>query len=149
MYVFIQGGGFNSNGNANFNGSDLVRASGDGIVVVNFNYRVGPYGFLASKEIVDNTTLSLNNGLKDQRQLLKWVNKYIDQVCHTQIVQDGSKGRCRAIVLPALSNLCPVAVHVLPLLTNTVWRRSWPCHSRRCQRRRRIDHLTAHGLWRT
>lgn len=62
------------------NGSDLVRASGEGIIVVNFNYRVGPYGFLASKEIVANKTLSLNNGLKDQRQLLKWVQKHIAQV---------------------------------------------------------------------
>ena len=80
VYVFIQGGGFNNNGNANMNGSDLVRGSGEGIVVVNFNYRVGPYGFLASKEILANKTLSLNNGLKDQRQLLKWVQKHIDQV---------------------------------------------------------------------
>ena len=80
VYVFIQGGGFNNNGNANLDGSDLVRASGKQIVVVNFNYRVGPYGFLAGAEIVANKSLSLNNGLKDQRQLLKWVNKYIDQV---------------------------------------------------------------------
>lgn len=50
------------------------------MVVVNFNYRVGPYGFLASKEIVANQSLSLNNGLKDQRQLLKWVKAHIDQV---------------------------------------------------------------------
>lgn len=83
VYVFIQGGGFNNNGNANLNGSDLVRASGERIVVVNFNYRVGPYGFLASQEVVANKSLSLNNGLKDQRQLLKWVNKYINQVSFT------------------------------------------------------------------
>jgi carboxylesterase type B len=89
VYVFIQGGGFNNNGNANMNGTDLVRASDKRIVVVNFNYRVGPYGFLASEEIVANKTLSLNNGLKDQRQLLKWVNAHIDRVrfismtCHS------------------------------------------------------------------
>lgn len=47
------------------------------MVVVNFNYRVGPYGFLAAKEITANETLSLNNGLKDQRQALKWVKKHI------------------------------------------------------------------------
>lgn len=79
VYVFIQGGGFNDNGNGNLNGSDLVR---DGnMVVVNFNYRVGPYGFLASEELVANKSLSLNNGLKDQRQLLMWVKKHITQVC--------------------------------------------------------------------
>lgn len=65
------------NGNADYNGADLIQAADNGMVVVNFNYRVGPYGFLASKEIVANKTLSLNNGLKDQRQALKWVQKYI------------------------------------------------------------------------
>lgn len=79
--MFIQGGGFNSNGNANLNGSRLIRAAEGQMVVVNFNYRVGAYGFLASKEIADNKTLSMNNGLKDQRQLLKWVKDHIDQVC--------------------------------------------------------------------
>lgn len=38
VYVFIQGGGFNSNSKAN-NGSGLVMASGMNIVVVNFSYR--------------------------------------------------------------------------------------------------------------
>ncbi|KAF1350447.1 alpha/beta-hydrolase [Lizonia empirigonia] len=79
VYVFIQGGGFNMNGNANYDGADLIDAAGGDMVVVNFNYRVGPYGFLASREIVANQTLSLNNGLKDQRLLLKWVQKYIHE----------------------------------------------------------------------
>lgn len=77
VYVFIQGGGFNTNGNADYNGADLIAAADDGMVVVNFNYRVGPYGFLAGKEIVANKTLSLNNGLKDQRLALHWVQKHI------------------------------------------------------------------------
>lgn len=42
VYFFIQGGGFNTNSNANYNGSGLIQASGMNIVVVNFNYRVGP-----------------------------------------------------------------------------------------------------------
>lgn len=49
------------------------------MVVVNFNYRVGPYGFLAGKEIAANGSLSLNNGLKDQRMALKWVQNHIQQ----------------------------------------------------------------------
>ncbi|KAF2787323.1 alpha/beta-hydrolase [Melanomma pulvis-pyrius CBS 109.77] len=77
VYIFIQGGGFNLNGNANYNGGLLVDAANEQIVVVNFNYRVGPYGFMASKEIVADQNLSLNNGLKDQRQLLKWVKTNI------------------------------------------------------------------------
>jgi carboxylesterase type B len=79
VYVFIQGGGFSVNGNANYNGADLIDAADNNIVVVNFNYRVGPYGFLAGKEITANKSLSLNNGLKDQRQALKWVKKHIQQ----------------------------------------------------------------------
>ncbi|KAF2105520.1 Alpha/Beta hydrolase protein [Lophiotrema nucula] len=79
VYIFIQGGGFNLNGNANYNGSKLIQAADYNMVVVNFNYRVGPYGFLASKEVVANKTLSLNNGLKDQRQLMRWVKAHIDK----------------------------------------------------------------------
>jgi len=75
-YSFIQGGGFNTNSNANYNGSGLVLASDQNIIVVNFNYRVGPYGFLASSEVVKGG--SLNNGLKDQRKALQWVQKYIE-----------------------------------------------------------------------
>ncbi|KAF2267313.1 alpha/beta-hydrolase [Lojkania enalia] len=79
VYIFIQGGGFNYNGNANYNATDLIHAANDSIVVVNFNYRVGPYGFLASKEIAEDESLSLNNGLKDQRQLLRWVQSHISK----------------------------------------------------------------------
>jgi carboxylesterase type B len=75
VYVFIQSGGFNLNSNPYFNGSDLVQQSGNKLVVVNFNYRVGVYGFLAGKEIQAGG--SLNNGLKDQRAVLQWVQKHI------------------------------------------------------------------------
>lgn len=79
VYVFIQGGGFSINGNANYDGADLIDAADNNMVVVNFNYRVGPYGFLAGKELAANQSLSLNNGLKDQRQALMWVKKHIQQ----------------------------------------------------------------------
>lgn len=44
VYFFIQGGGFNTNSNPNYNGSGLIMAGDMDLVVVNFNYRVGPYG---------------------------------------------------------------------------------------------------------
>ncbi|KAG9685882.1 alpha/beta-hydrolase, partial [Aureobasidium melanogenum] len=75
VYFYIQGGGFNSNSNPNYNGSGLIEASNHNIVVVNFNYRVGPYGFLASNEIVKGG--STNNGLKDQVKALQWLQKNI------------------------------------------------------------------------
>ncbi|KAF2101957.1 cholinesterase [Rhizodiscina lignyota] len=77
VYFFIQGGGFNTNSNPNLNGTGLIHASGGNIIVANFNYRVGPYGFLASKEVEAGG--SLNNGLKDQIKALQWVQKYISK----------------------------------------------------------------------
>ncbi|KAL9618080.1 MAG: hypothetical protein Q9160_007150 [Pyrenula sp. 1 TL-2023] len=74
VFFFIQGGGFNADSNPNFNGSGIVTASGYNVVVVTFNYRVGPYGFLAGQEVS-----SLNNGLKDQVKALEWVQSYITE----------------------------------------------------------------------
>ncbi|KAI8631886.1 vacuolar triacylglycerol lipase [Xylariaceae sp. FL1651] len=72
VYFFIQGGGFNSLSNPNLNGKGLIQASGYNIVVVTFNYRVGPYGFIAHED-----EIAPNNGLLDQRKALEWVQKYI------------------------------------------------------------------------
>ncbi|KAG5978463.1 hypothetical protein E4U55_006210 [Claviceps digitariae] len=72
VFLFIQGGGFNHNSNANINASGLIQASGHGIVVVSFNYRVGPYGFLT-----DGQDLTPNNGLRDQEKAMQWVQQHI------------------------------------------------------------------------
>jgi carboxylesterase type B len=77
VFFFIQGGGFNSDSNPNLNGSGLIKAADMDMVIVNFNYRVGPWGFLASEEV--QTDGSINNGLKDQIKALEWVQKYISQ----------------------------------------------------------------------
>ena len=74
VYFFIQGGGFNT-AYPTQNGSALVTASGGNIIVVSVNYRVSAYGFLASAEI--QAKGSLNNGLKDQRMALQWVQDNI------------------------------------------------------------------------
>ncbi|KAI0506366.1 vacuolar triacylglycerol lipase [Xylaria bambusicola] len=72
VFFFIQGGGFNSLSNPNYNGRGLVKASGNNIIVVTFNYRVGPYGFITHED-----EITPNNGLLDQRKALEWVHKYI------------------------------------------------------------------------
>ncbi|KUL85639.1 hypothetical protein ZTR_08872 [Talaromyces verruculosus] len=77
VFVWIQGGGFNALTNANYDGTGLIEASDFNIVVVTFNYRVGPYGFLASQEVEQSGCL--NSGLKDMIKLLQWVQEYIDQ----------------------------------------------------------------------
>ncbi|KAJ6152235.1 hypothetical protein N7497_006554 [Penicillium chrysogenum] len=54
---------------------EVVRESGHNIIFVNFNYRVGVLGFLASEHVRENG--DLNAGLLDQRKALYWVQKHI------------------------------------------------------------------------
>ncbi|ROW11572.1 hypothetical protein VMCG_01276 [Cytospora schulzeri] len=75
VWLFIQGGGYVTNSNANWDGEEVVRKSGNNIVFVNFNYRVSMWGFLASSKVQDNGTL--NAGLLDQRFLMEWVKTHI------------------------------------------------------------------------
>ncbi|KAF2965742.1 hypothetical protein GQX73_g7824 [Xylaria multiplex] len=72
VFFFIQGGGFNSLSNPNYNGRGLVKASGYNIIVVTLNYRVGLYGF-----ITNGDKITPNIGLLDQRKALEWVHNYI------------------------------------------------------------------------
>ncbi|GAB7335369.1 hypothetical protein MBLNU13_g07751t2 [Cladosporium sp. NU13] len=92
VMFFLQGGGFNSNANSNFNGTGLVLASEMNMIVVTFNYRVGPYGFLASQEVLEGG--SINNGLKDQRKALEWVQQHIEEFggdnCHVVLSGDSA-----------------------------------------------------------
>ncbi|KAI9042436.1 uncharacterized protein KD926_005514 [Aspergillus affinis] len=75
VWVFIQGGGYAQNSNANYNGTKVVQESGHGIVFVTLNYRVGALGFLASEKVRKNG--NLNAGLLDQRMALQWVQEHI------------------------------------------------------------------------
>lgn len=77
VWVFVSGGGYISLTNANWNGAEVVEKSGHNIVMVNFNYRVGLFGFLASERIREDG--DLNVGLLDQRMLLQWVKQHIAQ----------------------------------------------------------------------
>ncbi|KUL89789.1 hypothetical protein ZTR_00456 [Talaromyces verruculosus] len=74
VWVYIQGGGYAAMGNPNYNGTDVVSYSGGNIVQINFNYRVGVLGFLASDEVRKDG--NLNVGLLDQRFLLSWVKEH-------------------------------------------------------------------------
>ncbi len=64
-----------ANSNANYNGTNVVEKSGGKIILINFDYRVSAYGFLASEKVRSNG--NLNAGLLDQRKALEWVQKYI------------------------------------------------------------------------
>ncbi|AEO65347.1 uncharacterized protein THITE_2076582 [Thermothielavioides terrestris NRRL 8126] len=75
VWVFIQGGGYVANSNANWDGAEVVQRSGHSIVMLNFNYRVGLWGFLASERV--RADGALNAGLLDQRMLMQWVKRHI------------------------------------------------------------------------
>lgn len=78
VMVWIHGGGnLNGSGSAPFyDGANLAKK---GVVVVTFNYRLGPFGFFAhpllSKE--SGLCVSGNYGILDQIAALKWVQKNI------------------------------------------------------------------------
>ncbi|KAF4617351.1 hypothetical protein D9613_005823 [Agrocybe pediades] len=78
--VWIFGGGFEL-GNPNiYDGGVIVSRSialGSPVIYVSMNYRLTGLGFLASKEVKAAGVGNL--GLQDQRQALRWVQKYITQ----------------------------------------------------------------------
>ncbi|KAF2467343.1 triacylglycerol lipase-like protein [Lindgomyces ingoldianus] len=106
VMFFIQGGGFGSNSNANYNGSDLAREGN--MVIVSINYRVGPCGFLQSEEVVKEG--SLNNGMKDQIKALEWVRDNVEKFGGNpeHVVLNGDSAGASSIVIllvsPALRN---------------------------------------------
>ncbi|TFK25315.1 triacylglycerol lipase 3 [Coprinopsis marcescibilis] len=79
VLFWIYGGGFIVGSSSAYDGSEIVAHSvrrGTPVVYVNFNYRVGPFGFPAGKEAEDKRKLNL--GLQDVIAALKWVNANID-----------------------------------------------------------------------
>jgi para-nitrobenzyl esterase len=75
VMVWIHGGG-NVAGSGNENGESLMR---HGVVLVSFNYRLGPFGFFAHPALAAETPdhSAGNYGLMDQIAALKWVQENI------------------------------------------------------------------------
>jgi len=75
VLVWIHGGGYGiGNGQQDF--TDLLTVNGNNFMVVSIQYRLGPFGFLASDEVSRKGVA--NAGLLDQFFALQWV-----QVCRT------------------------------------------------------------------
>jgi para-nitrobenzyl esterase len=78
VFVWIYGGGFSqgTGSSPQFDGEGLARK---GVVVVTFNYRLGPLGFLATPELSKESGhgASGNYGLLDDVALLQWVQRNI------------------------------------------------------------------------
>jgi acetylcholinesterase len=102
VWFYIQGGGYATNSNANYNGTEVVEHSGHDIVLVNFNYRVGALGFLASEEVRSDG--DLNAGLLDQRQALYWVQQNIEKVGQYQ-----SLSSLRCLTAPTTTPYMPAS----------------------------------------
>ena len=64
LFFVIQDGGFNSLSNANYNGFGLIKASGNDIVAVNFNCRVGLFRLLTGQGIESTPDASSHNSLR-------------------------------------------------------------------------------------
>ncbi len=77
VIVFIHGGGFTTSygGHPWYDGSALVRDGG--VVVVNLQYRLGPFGWLDASDLGPEYAGSANNGLRDQMLALRWVRENI------------------------------------------------------------------------
>lgn len=79
VMVFVHGGGFTggSTWGGDYDGEALARK---GVVVVNFNYRLGQLGFLAHPSLsaeADAEGVSGNYGFMDQQAALRWVRDNI------------------------------------------------------------------------
>ncbi|KAH6612142.1 Alpha/Beta hydrolase protein [Boeremia exigua] len=74
VMVWVHGGGFvsGSGSDTTFDGG-AIASRGD-VVLVTINYRLGNFGFLA----LEGTSLTGNQGLKDQSTALDWLHAHID-----------------------------------------------------------------------
>ncbi|KAJ3552299.1 hypothetical protein NP233_g12913 [Leucocoprinus birnbaumii] len=77
VVVWIHGGGYFGGSAALYDGNDLIPQSGDGVVTVVIQYRLGIFGFLAGQKVHDGGVL--NAGLLDQQFALQWVQQHISK----------------------------------------------------------------------
>lgn len=107
IMFFVQGGGFTSNSNGNFNGTGLVEASGGNMIVVRTNYRVGILGFLGGLDVAANVnSAATNNGLRDIIAAARFVQEHAEAFGGdpNHIVLSGDSSGAEAIDILLASN---------------------------------------------
>lgn len=80
VMVWLYGGAYNEGGgNAPFSEGDFL--ADKGVVLVTFNYRVGPFGFFAHPELTAESpnNASGNQALGDSVAVLQWIQDNIEQ----------------------------------------------------------------------
>ena len=75
VYVFVHGGGLTIDGSSHYDGTNIVQQTG--VIVVDFNYRLGVFGFLGLPALTAQQRESGNYGLQDQIAALAWVHRNI------------------------------------------------------------------------
>lgn len=70
VILWIHGGGFQYGTSSDYRAKYIVDRD---VILINFNYRVGPFGFLSTGDGV----VPGNMGLKDQSLALRWVSENI------------------------------------------------------------------------
>ncbi|XP_060524235.1 juvenile hormone esterase-like [Cylas formicarius] len=123
VMVHIHGGRYigGSSSVSSYNPSYLVEKD---VIVVTFNYRVGPFGLLSTGDLV----IPGNAGMKDQVLALKWTNENIEafggdpsqvtvfgqsaggSACGLQVLSKKSAGLFRAAICMSGSGLSPWSV---------------------------------------
>ncbi len=76
VMVWIHGGGHQAGSGS----AELYQANAlveNGVVLVTFNYRLGPFGYLAHPALTEEASTSGNYGLMDQAAALRWVRDNI------------------------------------------------------------------------
>lgn len=76
VLVWIHGGGYGF-GDGTQDMADIINANDKGFIVVSIQYRLGAFGFLASKEVRNEGVV--NAGILDQAFALSWIKLFICQ----------------------------------------------------------------------
>lgn len=75
VMVQIHGGGYTQGNSEYYPGFEIVEHSQGSLIYVSIQYRLGPWGFLASENIRKDGVP--NAGLLDQRAALEWIQRHI------------------------------------------------------------------------
>ncbi|MBQ1088383.1 carboxylesterase/lipase family protein [Streptomyces sp. B93] len=163
VMVWIHGGGFTVGSGTFYDGAKLA-AKGD-VVVVNFNYRLGAFGYLAHPGLAEESPLGLsgNYGVLDQQAALRWVRQNIaafggdpgnvtlfgesaggGSVCH-QLISPRTVGQFdRAIAQSGCGFTLPTQASQQN--NGTAWARSLGCADLACLRAKPADELLRASL---
>ncbi|KZP26472.1 alpha/beta-hydrolase [Athelia psychrophila] len=88
VLVWIHGGGY-AEGSAGYSPYDLTVDSGNRVITVFIQYRLGAFGFLAGPEVKKRG--ALNAGLLDQHFALQWVQEHVSALTLIKFGGDPAK----------------------------------------------------------